>query len=128
MKSLLLLGLLLTQSVFAIPYVCESTELDNGKAVLRFKVNDKVAKEMDGRTWDLYLIGATPSQGFKQIVYGSGSADKRGITMTFVKESFVLGSVLAYPHKDGLFYGEASLSGIAKNRSLPVVCRDEEKK
>jgi len=128
MKAFLLLGLILTQSVFALPYVCESTELDNGKALLRFKVNDKVPKEMNGNTWDLYLIGATPSVGFRQIVYGSGSADKRGITMTFVKDSFVLGSVLAYPHKDGLFYGDASLSGIAKNRTLPVVCRDEAKK
>lgn len=128
MKAFLLLGILLTQSVFALPYVCESTESDNGKALLRFKVNDKVAKVMEGRTWDLYLVGATPSEGFRQIVYGSGSANEKGITMTFVKDSFVLGSVLAYPHKDGLFYGEANLSGIAKNRTLSVVCRDEAKK
>jgi hypothetical protein len=127
MKLLLLLGLILTQSVFALPYVCESTELDNGKAVLRLKVNDKVPKYMGGETWNLYLVGATPSEGFRQIVYGSGSADQKGITMTFVKDSFVLGSVLAYPHGDGLFYGEASLSGIAKNKSLSVVCRDEAK-
>ena len=103
MKSLILLGLLFSQTVLALPYVCESTEMDNGKALLRLKVNDKVPKEMQGRTWDLYLIGATPSEGFRQIVYGSGSANKKGITMTFVKDSFVLGSVLAYPHKDGLF-------------------------
>ncbi len=128
MKSLLLLGLLFTQSVFALPYVCETTELDNGKAVLRFKVNDKVPKTMGGETWNLYLIGATPSEGFRQIVYGSGIADQTRITMTFVKDSFVLGSVLAYPHEDGLFYGEASLSGVAKNRSLSVVCKDEAKK
>lgn len=128
MKSFLLLGLLLTQSVFALPYVCESTESDNGKSLMRFKVNDKVSKEMRGAVWSLYMVGVTPSEGFRQIVYGSGSADERGITMTFVKDSFVLGSVLAYPHEDGLFYGDASLSGVAKNKKLSVVCRDEAKK
>jgi hypothetical protein len=125
MKLLILVGLILSQSVFAIPYVCESTESDNGKALMRFKVNKKVPVVQDGREWDLYMIGVTPSEGFKQIVYGSGSADQRGITMTFIKDSFVLGSVLAYPHKDGLFYGDANLSGVAKNKKLSVVCRKE---
>lgn len=126
MKHLLLLGLFITQSVFALPYVCESVESDNGKALLRLKVNKKRPVVQDGREWDLYLIGVTPSEGFRQIVYGSGSADERGITMTFVKDSFVLGSVLAYPHKDGLFYGDASLSGVAKNKKLSMVCRKEQ--
>lgn len=125
MKALLLLGLIFAQSAFALPYVCESTELDNGKALMRFKVNNKVAKEMGGSVWDLYMVGVTPSEGFRQIVYGSGQADETRITMTFVKDSFVLGSVLAYPHKDGLFYGEANISGVAKNRQLSVVCRNE---
>lgn len=126
MKSLLLLGLIFSQSVFAIPYVCESVESENGKALMRFKVNKKVPVTQNGTEWNLYMIGVTPSEGFRQIVYGSGSADERGITMSFVKDSFVLGSVLAYPHKDGLFYGDANLSGVAKNKKLSVVCREEE--
>lgn len=128
MKTLLLLGLILSQSVFAMPYVCESTELDNGKPTLRFKVNNKVSVVENGTEWDLYKIGVTPSQGLRDIVYGSGEANDKRITMTFVKNSFVLGSVLAYVHKDGLFYGEANISGFAKNRKLSVVCGVEDKK
>lgn len=109
----------------AMPYVCESDELDNGKPSMRFKVNPKRPFEQRGVTWDLYLVGVTPSQGFRQVIYGQGSADNKGITMTFVKDSFVLGKVLAYQHNDGLFYGEANISGVAKNRSLTVVCREE---
>lgn len=125
MKTLLLLTLFFTQSVFAMPYVCESEELDNGKPVMRFKVNPKRPVVSNGETWNLYLIGVTPSQGFRQIVHGSGSADEKGITMTFVKDHFVLGKVLAYQHNDGLFYGEANISGVGKNRSLQVVCKEE---
>lgn len=125
MKHLLLLGLLITQSVFAIPYVCESVESDNGKALMRIKVNKKRPVIQGGREWDLFLIGVTPSEGFRQIVYGQGLADDSRITMTFVKDSFVLGSILAYPHKDGLFYGDANLSGVAKNKKLSMVCRKE---
>lgn len=125
MKTLLLLTLFISQSLMAMPYVCESDELDNGKPSMRFKVNSKRPVEQRGITWDLYLVGVTPSQGFRQVIYGQGSADNKGITMTFVKDSFVLGKVLAYQHNDGLFYGEANISGVAKNRSLTVVCREE---
>lgn len=127
MKALFLLGLLITQSVFALPYVCESDELDNGVPAMRFKVNNKVPVNERGTTWDLYMIGVTPSKGFRKIIYGSGSADKKGITMTFVKDSFVLGKVLAYEHNDGLFYGEANISDVAGNRTLTVVCKEEKK-
>lgn len=125
MKALFILGLLITQSVFALPYVCESDELDDGMHSMRFKVNNKVPVSMNGSTWDLYMVGVTPSKSFRKIIYGSGSADKKGITLTFVKDSFVIGKVLAYPHKDGLFYGEANISEVAGNRTLTVVCREE---
>lgn len=125
MKALFILGLLLTQSVFALPYVCESDELEDGLHSMRFKVNKKVPVNMNGSTWDLYMVGVTPAKSFRKIIYGSGTADKSRITLTFVKDSFVLGRVLAYRHKDGLFYGEANISEVAKNRTLTVVCREE---
>lgn len=125
MKALLILGLLITQSVFAVPYVCESDELDNGKPAMRFKVNKKVPVQMMGSTWDLHMVGVTPSQGFRKIIYGQGSANNKGVTLTFVKDSFVIGKVLAYPHNDGLLYGEANISGVANGRTLTVSCKEE---
>lgn len=123
---LTLMVLLVTQATRAMPYVCETPELDNGKAMLRFKVNPKRPVMQGKNEWDLYLIGVTPSNDIRQIVYGSGTADNKTISLTFVKDSFVLGSVIADIHKDGLYYGKASISGIHKNKKLDVVCRDEQ--
>ena len=128
MKSLLVLVVLLAHQVaFAMPYTCESQEMEDNKPVLRFRINRKETVKQNGSDWNLHMIGVTPAKGFKQIVYGSGSADKNGIELTFVKDSFVLGSVQAEPHKDGMFYGEANLSGVNKNRTVTVKCEDYKK-
>lgn len=128
MKTLFILGLLLTQSVFAASYVCESKELDdNGLHSMRFRISQKRPVQENGATWDLYLVGVTPSKGFRQIVYGSGNVNpKSGISLTFVKDGFVLGSARAELQKDGLYYGEASVSGVANKRTLEIVCNREE--
>lgn len=120
MKWAILLTLMVSQAANAFPYRCESEEKIGDKPAINFKVNKKV--NHDG--WNLYMIGVTPGEGLRQIVYGSGRADERGITMTFVKNHFVLGSVQAYPNADGKFYGEANLSGVNKNRVMDVVCFD----
>lgn len=128
MKALLLFALLMTtQAVSAMPYTCESQEMENNKPVLRFRVNPKVVVNQNGSDWDLYKIGVTPAKGFRQIVYGSGSADEKRISLTFVKDGFVIGSAHAEPHKDGMFYGEANLSGVNKNRTVTIKCEDYKK-
>lgn len=121
MKSFLFLALIISSQAFALPYTCESEEMENNKPVLRFRVNPKV--EVNG--WRLYMVGVTPAHGFRQIVYGSGSADKNGIRMTFVKDDFVIGSVNAELHKDGMFYGEGNLN---KSQTLTFKCVDSGKK
>lgn len=128
MKSLLLLAVLMTsQAALAMPYTCESQEMEDNKPVLRFRINPKVTVNQNGSDWDLYKIGVTPAKGLRQIVYGSGSADNKRISVTFVKDSFVLGSAHAEPHKDGMFYGEANLSGVNKNRTVTIKCEDYKK-
>lgn len=128
MKALLFLAMLITSQVaLAMPYTCESQEMENGRPVLRFRVNPKEVVHQNGSDWDLYLVGVTPALGLRKIVYGSGSADKNGIRITFVKDSFVLGSARAEPHKDGMFYGEANLSGVNKNKTVTIKCEDYKK-
>lgn len=128
MKALLILSLLFTQTLFAASYVCESNELDdNGLHSMRFRVSHKRPVQENGATWDLYLVGVTPSKGFRKIIYGQGNVGpKAGISLTFVKDGFVLGSAMAELHKDGQYYGEASISGVAKNKTLEIVCQREE--
>ena len=128
MKALLFLALLTTTAaVRAMPYTCESQEMENNKPVLRFRVNPKVIVTQNGSDWDLYKIGVTPAKGLRQIVYGSGSVDAKRISLTFVKDSFVLGSAHAELHKDGMFYGEANLSGVNKSRTVTIKCEDYKK-
>lgn len=121
MKVILILAsLLFQQAAFAFPYRCISEEKIGDKPAINFKVNSK--RDVNG--WRMYLIGVTPGEGLRKIVYGQGHADEKGVAMTFVKDSFVLGSVQAYPDGNGNHTGVANLSGVYKNRTLNVTCMD----
>ncbi len=125
MKSFLtLILLLLSQLASALPYTCESEELENNKPVLRFRINDRIEVNHNGTIWKHYQVGVTPSKGLRHIVYGSGHATAKEISVTFVKDGFVLGSASAQPQGNGTFYGEARLSGVNKNKTLTIKCED----
>jgi hypothetical protein len=121
--------LLISQASMAIPYVCETPELDtNGKVMLRFKINAKRSIIQGEREWDLYVIGVTPSNDFRRVVYGSGLVDEKKISLSFVANNTVVGMVKAKVHNDDNFYGEAVVSEIHKGKSLDVICRKQELK
>lgn len=126
MKSLVLTFLMIiSNQVLAFPIVCETPEMDQGKTMLRFKIHHKRTVVMNEDTWNLYLIGVTPSDGLRQIVYASGLADNKRISLTFVKDQTVLGSARAEIQSDGSYFGKANLSGMHKSKSLEVICHDE---
>lgn len=123
MKKLIALALLTFSSLtFAIPYTCTSVEEVDGTPLMKFKINKKRPVEQNGSTWNLYLIGVTPNEGFRKILYASGNADSNGIGMTFVKDGWVLGSATARAVGNELFEGEAKISGVAQNKTLEIRC------
>lgn len=126
MKILIITASLLF-SIFAfaeVPVTCLSDEKMGEASLLRFKINNKVSyTDFNDHTWKLHLVGVTPASGPKKIVYGSGDVTSGSIALTFVKDDFVLGSVLAkFDPKKGYYVGTASISIVNHNEDLSVKC------
>lgn len=119
--------LVATSVAQAMPYTCESLDRIQDRPVLRFRINpERDVRDKSGNTWRHYLIGVTPHEGFREIIYASGKADEKMISMTFVKDSFVLGSVgVESRNLDGIYEGEARIGGFAKGRTLQFTCVDD---
>lgn len=129
MKNLLFLLLFaFSTSVFAIPLTCVSEEKVDNVVKLRFKINDKVVYTAFNGDWDLYKIGVTPALGLRKIVYGSGIVDGSRISLTFVKQDFVVGKAIAsFNKKKGYYTGEAGIDAVDHGRILAVKCIDSDR-
>ncbi len=128
MKSIYtaLLTSLLSTHALALPVVCESTKMLEGRPVLRFKINEKKPYvDTNGREWDLYVVGVTPAKGFRKVVRATGHVTKKEIAATFVDKDFVIGKVMAKSHAvNGFYEGTAQMSGVGHNPELAVTCSD----
>lgn len=131
MKKLIYLCLLasISLSAYAVPLTCVSDEKMGEASLLRFKINGKVGyKAYDGQIWKLHMIGVTTATGERKIVYGSGNVGTDRISLTFVKDDFVLGSVsVQLDKKKGYFAGTASIDMVDNNQALPVKCISSDK-
>lgn len=129
MKFALILIILFTQQAMALSIVCESQEKTNGQSSLRLKINPKKAIRQGKNTWYLYTLGVTTGKSIfnRQILYASGSVGESSISLTIVKDDFVYGYIAALPtHTNGIYTGTIRISGVMKNRDVPVTCNDEE--
>lgn len=113
-------------SALALPVVCESTKMLDGRPVLRFKINDKKPYvDSNGHEWDLYVVGVTPAKGFRKVLRASGVVSKKEIGVTFLDKDFIVGSarVMSYA-RNGYYEGEAQMSGVGHNPKLAVTCAE----
>lgn len=131
MKKLIYLisASLISLAAQAVPFTCISDEKMGEANLLRFKIGEKVSYTAhDDKIWKLHLIGITPASGNRKIVYGSGNVGSDRITLTFVKDDFVLGSVnVQLNKKKGYFTGTASIDIVNNNEVLPVKCISTDK-
>jgi hypothetical protein len=128
MKAALFLLALITQSVMAMPIICESHEKSGEISTLRVKINDKIPVRMNGGIWDLHLLGISPiGPGEMRVrMYASPSPRPESIKMTIVKDGAVYGYVDAdSPSKNGIYDGKIRIGGILKSRVMNVECIDE---
>lgn len=110
-----------------MPFTCESVEKIGDKPVMRFRINDKAPVIDNGIVRKLHVVGVTPHEGFRKIIYGQGRLTASEIGMTFLKDSFVLGKVEVYNRgEEGVYEGEARISDFNKGKPTPVRCIDSE--
>lgn len=109
-------------AAFALPYTCESIEQNDERPAMRFRINDKLSVNQNGRNWKLHVVGVTSETGDRKIVYGSGSINERHIHLSFVKQGYVIGKVEAYSLADGSYEGDAFIRDVNGGKYTNVRC------
>ncbi len=116
--ALTLLLIASSQMSWAMPFRCVSTELVDGKPLINAKINPP--RLIQG--FNRHVVGVTPGKGLRWVTYGSGSANNEEISLTFVDDNFITGTLLAYDKGEaGVLEGTFQHSK-ARRAALQVRC------